>query len=75
MGINGVTILQMIKVHTATAHAHKVMGVSMSLMGHAVEGQDSNLISNSNNTEELEYNCDQSIHQSTDLLRFRKALW
>ena len=29
----------------------------------AVEGQDSNLINNSNNTEEIENNCDQSINQ------------
>ena len=49
----------------ATAHAQKVMGVSMRIMSHAVEGQDSNLINNSSssNAEELEYNCDQSINQ------------
>ena len=48
----------------ATAHAQKVMGVSMRIMSHAVEGQDSNLINNSSNTEEIEFNCDQSINQS-----------
>ena len=47
----------------ATAHARKVMGVSMRIISHAVEGQDSNLIKNSNDTEEIEYNCENSINQ------------
>ena len=36
----------------------------MTIMNHAVEGQDSNLINNRSNTEEIEYNCDKSINQS-----------
>ena len=48
----------------ATAHAQKVMGVSMRTMSHAVEGQDLNLINNSSNAEEIVNNCDQSINQS-----------
>ena len=35
---------------------------SMKIMSHAVEGQDLNLINISSNTEEIEYNCDQSIN-------------
>ena len=38
--------------------------LSHAVMSHAVEGQDSNLINNSSNTEEIEYNCDLSINQS-----------
>ena len=45
------------------------MGVSMRIMSHAVEGQDSNLINNSGNTEEIEYNCDQSINQNLDVVQ------
>ena len=58
----------------ATAHAQKVMGVSMRIMSHAVEGQDSNLINNSCNTEEIEYNCDQSINQ-TGLVQGGSEYW
>ena len=56
VGNDAATILQMIKwfIQT-TAHAEKVMGVSMMIMSHAVEGKDSNLINDSSNTEEIEY--------------------
>ena len=37
---------------------------AMRIMGHAVKGQDSNLINNGSNTEDIEYNCDQSINKS-----------
>ena len=46
----------------ATAHAQKVMEVSMRIMSHAVEGQDSNLINIRSTTEEIEFKCDQSIN-------------
>ena len=56
MGNDAATILQMIKwfIQT-TAHAEKVMGVSMMIMSHAVEGKDSNLINDSSHTEEIDY--------------------
>ena len=51
-----------------TAHAQKVMGVSMRIMSHAEEGQYLNLINNSSNSEATEYNCDQSINQASGAL-------
>ena len=42
----------------------------MRIMSHVVEGQDSNLINNSSNIEEIEYNCNQSINQSSKQLVF-----
>ena len=57
VGKDAATISQFIQ---GTANAQQVMGVSIRIMSHAVEGQHSNLISS--NTEEIEFNCDQSIN-------------
>ena len=57
VGNDAATISQFIQ---GTANAQQVMGVSIRIMSHAAEGQDSNLISS--NTEEIEFNCDQSIN-------------
>ena len=47
----------------ATAHAQKVMGVSMRIMSHAVEGLDSNLINNNSNTGSFEIRAPTILSQ------------